>query len=139
MTHAGSKHQLRPVHLVEHQSLEDSRLTVVIVQIFLKGRLGEGLVEEYAAVRAQHADGDAVVHELLSVLVLHHAQTVVSHAPHLHLVVLVEPLDVLGLLIFLHADRLLRFRRLHTLHDDILRLFLLTTACGQHACHQQDK
>ena len=139
MTHTRCKHELRPVHPVEHQSLQYSRLPVVIIEEFLEGSLCESLVEEDAAIRAHDADGDAVIHKLLSVLVFHHLQTVISHASHFHLIILVQPLDILGLLIFLHTDRTLRFGSLHTLHDNVIILFLLTATNGQHACNQHDQ
>ena len=129
MTDAGGEEQLVALGLVEHKTFEDTGLTIVVVETAIESGLGKGLGAEHAAIGTDDLEGDAVIDELLSVLVLHHTQRIVGCARHLNLVLLTQPLHILYIFIILHTDGSLRFGRLGMLYDDIIVLLFLTATC----------
>ena len=128
MAHAGRKEEVVALDPVEHQSFQDTRLAIVVVQQALKGSLGERPVEEHAAIGTDDTQRDTVVDVFLTCLILYHAETVVGRAAHDNLIILAKPLDVSRLVIILHTDRRLQLRLLRLRRDDIVMLlFLIAT------------
>ena len=137
MAHTTGKHEVMPIYLIKHQTFEDTRLTIVVIELGIKVALLKDLLEEHAAIGADHTEGDTVVNELLTRLILHHMQTVVSHTVDDDLIALFEPLHLLLLVIGLHTDGGLGLHHLSSRYDDIFTLFLLATADHQ-SNHQED-
>ena len=127
MTDTGGKVQLIALGLIEDKALEDTCLAIIVVEAGVESGLGEGLGAEDTAILADDLQDNAIIDKLLARLVLDHRQRVAGCTGNLYLILLAQPLNILDILIILHADRCLRLRSFGFLYDDIIVLFFLTT------------
>ena len=127
MTDTGGEEQVIALGLIEDKALENACLAIVVVEAGVESGLGEGLGAEDTAILADDLQDNAIIDKLLTCLVLDHRQRVAGCTGNLNLVLLAQPLNILNILIILHADRCLRLRGFGFLYDDIIVLFFLTT------------
>ena len=131
MTHTTCQYEMITVNLIENYSLENTRMAIIIIELFIKTGLGERTTEEHTTVGTKHTHRDRVIDKFLPVLIRHHRKSIISHPINSHLIIPIQPLHISDLIIRLHGYRTLWRRRLHRFHDDIFCLFFLTTTCDK--------